>query len=283
MSPARGVIPFPGLKSGYPHLNRHGRKRERCHPHSVRQLLAEHSEGIHRRRRTSISPFSLQSFISFTPVQGADPLVPKQATHRWTLFLRGPSGEDLSILISKVAFALHPSFPQPIRGEDEPDFTCIIPSIIPPTTHHYRRSLPRKNTLHMTEVTAPPFEVTEFGWGEFECAIRIFWQDPAEQPIDLFHLLKLYHTDGPTSKKPVMSEKYDEVVFTDPEPHFLRLLRSYGAQAAPSEGGMIGSSSFSDFYTDFSDTADIQRLTEVQSYLKGQIEGTICIINKPFT
>ena len=38
------------------------------------------------------------------------------ATHRWTLFVRGPKNEDLSTFISQVAFTLHPSFAEPVRG-----------------------------------------------------------------------------------------------------------------------------------------------------------------------
>ncbi len=38
------------------------------------------------------------------------------ATHRWTLFVRGPNDEDLSVFIEKVAFTLHPSFAEPVRG-----------------------------------------------------------------------------------------------------------------------------------------------------------------------
>jgi YEATS domain-containing protein 4 len=68
-------------------------------------------------------------------------------THEWTLFLRGPNNEDLSAVISKVAFQLHASFAQPIR-----------------------------------ELTQPPFEVTERGWGEFEAQIKIVWKDPTEKP-----------------------------------------------------------------------------------------------------
>jgi YEATS domain-containing protein 4 len=67
-------------------------------------------------------------------------------THQWTLYVRGPNNEDLSLVISKVIFQLHPSFAQPIR-----------------------------------ELTAPPFEVTERGWGEFEAQIRIIWKDPFEK------------------------------------------------------------------------------------------------------
>ncbi len=69
-------------------------------------------------------------------------------THEWTLYLRGPNNEDLSCAISKVVFQLHPSFQQPVR-----------------------------------ELTAPPFEVTERGWGEFDSQIRIVWKDPTEKEI----------------------------------------------------------------------------------------------------
>ncbi|CAM9105302.1 unnamed protein product, partial [Ectocarpus fasciculatus] len=107
------------------------------------------------------------------------------ATHKWTLFIRGPSDEDLSAFVSKVAFSLHPSFPHPVR-----------------------------------EVCSAPFEITEAGWGEFEAGIRIFFKDSDEQPLDIAHTIKLYHgAPGQLhvpSKQPVMSEVYDEVVFTDP-------------------------------------------------------------------
>jgi YEATS domain-containing protein 4 len=42
------------------------------------------------------------------------------------------------------------------------------------------------------EVTRFPFEITETGWGEFEAQIRLIFKDPEEQPIDLFHQIRLY-------------------------------------------------------------------------------------------
>ena len=69
-------------------------------------------------------------------------------THQWTLYLRGPNNEDLSNCISKVVFQLHASFAQPVR-----------------------------------ELEAPPFEVTERGWGEFEAQIRIIWKEPSEKAL----------------------------------------------------------------------------------------------------
>jgi YEATS domain-containing protein 4 len=74
------------------------------------------------------------------------------ATHKWRFYVRGPNFEDLSVFISKIVFSLHPSFVIPVR-----------------------------------EITEPPFEVTESGWGEFEGSVRIFFKDPDEHPVDLCH------------------------------------------------------------------------------------------------
>lgn len=77
--------------------------------------------------------------------------------------------EDLSPFVSKVSFSLHSSFADPIR-----------------------------------EVTEPPFEITETGWGEFEAGIKIFFHDPEEQPIEVFHLIQLY---PPVSQQQVTVKK----------------------------------------------------------------------------
>lgn len=92
-------------------------------------------------------------------------------------------------------------------------------------------------------------QVSEFGWGEFEAGIRIFFRDQDEQPIDLIHQIKLYpaapegvdskSVNAPpplNSKKPVVSEQYDEVVFTDPTESFKRLLMLYTTTSADSRG-----------------------------------------------
>jgi YEATS domain-containing protein 4 len=127
------------------------------------------------------------------------------ATHRWTLYVRSPDPSyDLSQSISKVIFQLHPSFPQPTR-----------------------------------ELTQPPFEVTEMGWGEFEASIRIVWKDEAEErPVLLTHGIKLYPNNAPATSVdpstymnttvPVVSERYDEVVFTNPKVVFHKLLLDGG-------------------------------------------------------
>ncbi|CAK9224410.1 unnamed protein product [Sphagnum jensenii] len=106
-------------------------------------------------------------------------------SHKWTVYVRGANNEDLGVVIKRVVFQLHPSFSNPTRT-----------------------------------VEGPPFELSEAGWGEFEIGITIFFQsDVAEKPLELFHHLKLYPEDesGPqTTKKPVVVESYDEIVFSEP-------------------------------------------------------------------
>ncbi|CAH1437193.1 unnamed protein product [Lactuca virosa] len=63
------------------------------------------------------------------------------------------------------------------------------------------------------------------GWGEFEIEISIFFHDDvSDKQLDLFHHLKLYSKveHGPLStKKPVIVESYDEIVFPNPREKFL--------------------------------------------------------------
>ena len=157
-----------------------------------------------------------------------------QATHRWTLFVRGPNDEDLTYFISKVAFSLHQSFAEPVRV-----------------------------------ITSPPFEVTATGWGEFEAGIRIFFKDPTEQPIDLQHVIKLYHpenTDKAVLKKPVMKECYDEVVFTKPNPHFKRMLQLYRKPET------VAKNHLSEYYTHFDESPDLQKVTDIGAHITREIE-----------
>ncbi|KIZ04869.1 putative Protein AF-9 like protein [Monoraphidium neglectum] len=120
------------------------------------------------------------------------------ATHRWTAYVRGANNEDLSPLIQKVTFNLHASFNNPQR------------------------------IIH-----APPFELTEEGWGEFEMSIVLHFQpDAQEGPIEVFHHLRLYEEGEPqglplpANKKPVISEQYEELVFSEPHEAFYRRLMS---------------------------------------------------------
>ncbi len=78
----------------------------------------------------------------------------------------------------------------------------------------------------LPELTAPPFQVSETGWGAFEVGIEVHLHDGGA-PFQLQHLLKLYPdtasgapgapsafgSSGGAPEKPVVSERYDEIVF----------------------------------------------------------------------
>ena len=61
-----------------------------------------------------------------------------ESMHRWTAYVRSADGHDLSHAVERVIFTLHPTFAQPRR-----------------------------------ELTAPPFAITEMGWGAFDIGIAI--------------------------------------------------------------------------------------------------------------
>ena len=124
-------------------------------------------------------------------------------SHEWTVFLRSANAdEDMSTYIKKVVFILHPTLQPPTRV-----------------------------------LETAPFEVTEFGWGEFEITVQVFFHDSREKPIELMHMLKLYH-DGDNQQhpiaKPVVSERYDEFVFNHPSEGLRQRL---SADVVPSQKG----------------------------------------------
>lgn len=216
---------------------------------------------VKRLENTSICVPIVYGSISF-PLKKTE----EYNTHRWTLFMRGANNEDLSQGIAKVVFQLHPSFAQPVR-----------------------------------ELTAPPFEVTEKGWGEFEASIRIVWRDPNEKALVLTHMLKLYPPlntgkNGPaqgtgfsgnsssgvtgtgsnaagdkknSEPEPVIHQYYDEVVFTDPTQTFQRQLLSNDLQ----QQRLVESQepSVQEYYKPFSDDADFKILLEAQKFLEQEL------------
>lgn len=180
-----------------------------------------------------------------------------ECTHRWTLYVRGPNGdEDLSCAIQKVIFQLHPSFPQPVR-----------------------------------EVTSPPFEVTEKGWGEFEAGIRIVWHESStEKPISIVHGIKLYPPGLPPqivtaaasnnnaattpalplpapTNEPVISEFYDEIVFTDPTEVFYQQLKR--ADVMPKLA--VTNTHCAEYWKRPSDDHDVKVLAAAQNFLDQEL------------
>ncbi|KAM7516147.1 hypothetical protein LguiA_005730 [Lonicera macranthoides] len=124
-------------------------------------------------------------------------------SHRWTVYVRGATNEDLGAVIKRVVFQLHPSFYNPVRV-----------------------------------VESPPFELTECGWGEFEIVISLFFHTYAcDKPLNLYHHLKLYSEDEPrpqSTKKPVVVESYNEIVFPDPSNDFFYRVQNHPAILVPS-------------------------------------------------
>lgn len=143
------------------------------------------------------------------PMQPADRKknTPEDHTHKWTIFVRDPSGkDDLCYFIKKVTFTLHDTYEQPLRV-----------------------------------VEKPPYEVTETGWGEFEVIIRIYFCSAInEKNVVLYHHLKL-HPYGknagslPARPKPVESIFYDEIVFTEPTEQIFELLTSRPGAILPTK------------------------------------------------
>lgn len=204
------------------------------------------------KNTTAYLPIVYGSLAFFLGKKKAD----EHNTHEWTLFLRAANQEDLSPVISKVVFQLHPSFAQPTR-----------------------------------ELTEPPYEVTERGWGEFEAQIRIHWKETAqERTTVLNHTIKLYPPGtppnmAPTSKntqdvdKPVLEEFYDEVVFTDPAESFYRSLQQIEhlpkmelpLAAAPEGEAGSGSKLQKEHVEHYDDQKDFLALVAAQNFLQDEL------------
>lgn len=120
-------------------------------------------------------------------------------THTWTCYIKPYKNEDMTY-VKKISFKLHESYgPQAERV-----------------------------------LTNPPFEVQETGWGEFELIIKIYFVDPNERPVTIYHHLRLFNQDpnnpAPVPKidknKIVVSEHYDEIVFQDPSLMMTQILNA---------------------------------------------------------
>nr|CAD1820649.1 unnamed protein product [Ananas comosus var. bracteatus] len=101
-------------------------------------------------------------------------------SHKWTVYVRGATNEDLSVIVKRAVFQLHPSFNNPTRV-----------------------------------VESAPFEVSESGWGEFEIAISLFFHsDVCDKQLDLYHQLKLYPEDdsAPQSTKSLLVQNHPAAV-----------------------------------------------------------------------
>lgn len=94
-------------------------------------------------------------------------------------------------------------------------------------------------------IIKPPYEVSETGWGEFEVVIKIYFHDPTiYKPVTFYHILKLFQPPSDSStptidvpptttnppiidtKKRLVSEFYDEIVFYEPSQLMQQMLNT---------------------------------------------------------
>ncbi|KAH8238965.1 hypothetical protein KR038_010561 [Drosophila bunnanda] len=131
-------------------------------------------------------------------------------THQWKVYLKPFQNEDMSIYVKKVHFKLHESYANPNRI-----------------------------------VVKPPYEITETGWGEFEVVIKIYFNDQSERPVTCYHILKLFQSpvvDGELTssttmdtKKGLVSESYEEIVFQEPT----QIMQHYLLLSEQSANGLL--------------------------------------------
>ncbi|KAL8891281.1 MAG: hypothetical protein Q9205_005726 [Flavoplaca limonia] len=162
-----------------------------------------------RKKGVSIyRPFIFGSFAKLIDPASRPSNINADHTHQWTIYVRPcPTHPDLSYFIKKISFKLHETYTNSLRT-----------------------------------VEAPPFEVTETGWGEFEVQIKLYFVPEAnEKPQTIWHHLKL-HPYGEKAeeqrekKEPVVSECYEEVVFNEPVEAFYDLLTSSGGPVGRGKG-----------------------------------------------
>jgi len=177
--------------------------------HGVDRLVVDVVDDSSTRRHARVMSDAracTRSLVIGTVAQYLGKKADEYHSHRWTCFVRGPDGEDLSHCVSAVEFTLHPSFEEPLR-----------------------------------RLTEPPYEVTETGWGEFDIGVKIeFSADSgagavhATTPLKLFPSAEEIAKHGPqTTKRPVLRERYEEVVFHDCEAAFYKRMKAHAAKKAP--------------------------------------------------
>jgi len=161
-------------------------------------------------------------------------------SHEWTVHVRSANGdEDAGLWIKRVVFQLHPTLQPPTRVID-----------------------------------SPPFEVTESGWGEFEIHMQIYVHDCNEKPIEVSHILKLY-PDGDQSQqlnpsKPVVAERYDEIVFNDPSDALRARLET--SSIPPSPNGWKSHPN-AKWFTVFDMDAEFAQLQQVYQMVTAELQS----------
>ena len=113
------------------------------------------------------------------------------STHQWRLFVRPFDENDLSLynVIESVTFHLHESFQNPHRM-----------------------------------INQPPYEITEYGWGEFEAAISITFKYELKS-LQYKHTIVLFNSDK-KQKNAITHTMFDEIIFINPNEEAIRALNT---------------------------------------------------------
>lgn len=107
-----------------------------------------------------------------------------------------------------------------------------------------------------------PYEIKEFGWGEFDAVIRVYFHDTNEKFVEFIHPLRLFPPEGESVKDPVVSEFYDEIVFQDPSEKLLAMLKN----TPHGQGARVRQSHLAPYFKDFSndESVDLKKIEEAR-------------------
>ncbi|KAG0043773.1 YEATS domain-containing protein 2 [Gryganskiella cystojenkinii] len=93
----------------------------------------------------------------FLPEEKRDPRL-REFPYKWMIYVDGtPKPEEITAYISKVEFHLHESY--------KPN--------------------------HIVTVTEPPFHLSRYAWGETQIKVKLYFQDPRNKPVEVYHRLAL--------------------------------------------------------------------------------------------
>lgn len=192
---------------------------------------------MERMKGAVIKKSIIYGSMSFYQGKKAD----EQNSHKWACYVRGYDNEDISSFIKKIVFTLHPSFSNPVRT-----------------------------------VERAPFEIHETGWGEFDILIQLYFHETREKKLDINHSLQLYpkqQGSSQSTKKPVISEHYDEIVFVDPYPEFFQKLSlSEGIPADSEAENSAFHQEIVQYYPVHSKTAALKQLEDAYAYIRQEAE-----------
>ncbi|KJE91602.1 hypothetical protein CAOG_02720 [Capsaspora owczarzaki ATCC 30864] len=170
-------------------------------------------------------------------IEAIPPKLVNNATHtyRWTVFVRSesPTTFDLSSVVSRVEFQL-------LEG-------------------HFKN--PRR------QISSPPYQVVETGWGSFDIPITVYFKDASQAPVKFVHPLHFPTVDNTSN----LQQKTHTLTFVNPSAQLRAALLAKptaAAVAAAAAGGPKKSRRAVD--SDSEDNNDSDSDGEASSYLSRQ-------------